>query len=495
MLRKFTALVTMLFFVTSALPVHAAGWIEKEKGTIQNVQAITKSGDNYFGVGNGSNIIRSTDNGKTWAVSDQSGNVYWQDVDSIGQTIRVVGDGGVMRESEDGGKTWTNISVGVTETLHDLDISGSSGLIVGSGGRVIRLHPSAKLWQIVTSPTTLSLQRVQIFDETNAWVVGQNGILLYTPDYGVSWSNKGKVASEDLYGVWFTSATTGYVVGKNGVFRKTTDAGVSWTDVPVSGLLSQTLYDIRGLGDRMIAVGDKVILDSTDGGTTWAAKSYSTENYRFYNTYFDADGTIWVVGTMDDVKSVVLKWEEDPSATKPPQDDSDSVLVIPSESEGSQTNNNIAPNTLIKLACAGQTTPSDPCRAVYFYGSDGKRHAFPNDKVFFSWFENFDSVKEVSPTFLSSLALGKNVTYHPGTKMVKFQSAPTVYAVSKKGVLRSVGSEEVATGLYGTDWNKKIDDISDAFFGNYSFGTKIEKTSDYDVAAEKTSVSGLDENF
>ncbi|MBI4713974.1 S8 family serine peptidase [Candidatus Uhrbacteria bacterium] len=154
-----------------------------------------------------------------------------------------------------------------------------------------------------------------------------------------------------------------------------------------------------------------------------------------------------------------------------------------------------APNSLIKLSCVGETTVDDPCRSVYFYASDGKRHAFPNDKVFFTWFDNFDNVKEVSKSFMSSLPLGKNVTYHPGTKMVKFQSVPTVYAVSKGGVLRAIASEQIAGELYGESWNKQIDDISDAFFGNYTFGIKINLASEFDVLFEKNSVSGLDDNF
>jgi hypothetical protein len=155
----------------------------------------------------------------------------------------------------------------------------------------------------------------------------------------------------------------------------------------------------------------------------------------------------------------------------------------------------VAPNALIKLACVGQTKPDDPCRAVYFYGSDDKRHAFTNDKVFFTWFENFDAVKVVSNSSMSLLPLGKNVTYHPGTKLVKFQSVPTVYAVSKEGVLHAVASEALAASLYGADWNKQIDDISDAFFGNYTIGTKVIQSSDYNVSIERNSVIDLDQNF
>lgn len=151
--------------------------------------------------------------------------------------------------------------------------------------------------------------------------------------------------------------------------------------------------------------------------------------------------------------------------------------------------------SLVKLHCAAGALADAPCKAVYFYANDGKRHAFSNDKVYFTWFKDFSSVKEVSADFLASLALGSNVTYHPGTKLVKFQTVPTVFAVEAKGVLRAISSESVAAELYGADWNKKVDDISDVFFGNYTFGTKIESAADYNVTNAVASVGGLDENF
>lgn len=153
------------------------------------------------------------------------------------------------------------------------------------------------------------------------------------------------------------------------------------------------------------------------------------------------------------------------------------------------------PNSLVKSVCVGETAIDDPCRTVYFYATDGKRHTFANEKVFFSWFKNFDSVQTISKSSLSSLPLGKNVTYHPGSTLVKFQSVPTVYAVSKGGVLKAVESETIASELYGSTWNKKVDDISDAFYSHYKIGKKITSVFDFDVSAEFLSVTSLNDNF
>ena len=96
---------------------------------------------------------------------------------------------------------------------------------------------------------------------------------------------------------------------------------------------------------------------------------------------------------------------------------------------------------------------------------------------------------------MSSLPLGKNVTYHPGTKMVKFQTVPTVYVVGAKGELYPIVNEQIAADLYGADWNKQIDDISDVFFRNYTFGSQIQTASDYSVSMERSSITDASMNF
>lgn len=146
-------------------------------------------------------------------------------------------------------------------------------------------------------------------------------------------------------------------------------------------------------------------------------------------------------------------------------------------------------DSIIKLACGSDAGAEDPCHAVYYY--DGKRHAFPNEKVFLTWYANFDNVIVVTEDFLSSITLGFNVTYHPGTTMVKFITQNTVYAVGEAGELRAVASEDVAESIWGSDWNLQIHDISDAFFGNYRFGEDIDSTSDFDPDAVESSVASI----
>lgn len=111
--------------------------------------------------------------------------------------------------------------------------------------------------------------------------------------------------------------------------------------------------------------------------------------------------------------------------------------------------------------------------AVYYCGADGKRHAFTNDRAYFTWYKNFTGILTLKPDQLATVPLGSNVTYRPGVKLVKIQTDPKIYALEKNGVLRWVRSEETAATLYGSDWNKKVDEISDAFFTDYTVGDPV----------------------
>ncbi len=154
-----------------------------------------------------------------------------------------------------------------------------------------------------------------------------------------------------------------------------------------------------------------------------------------------------------------------------------------------------AQGSLIKLTCPAGASSDHPCKAVYFYGHDGKRHAFTNEKVFFTWYADFSTVQNVSATFLASITLGGNVTYRPGLKMVKFQSLDKTYAVALDGNLRWVKTERLAVSLYGADWNRKIDDVSDAFFSDYRIGPDINTLSDYDRMAELAAAPTIDDDL
>lgn len=113
--------------------------------------------------------------------------------------------------------------------------------------------------------------------------------------------------------------------------------------------------------------------------------------------------------------------------------------------------------------------------AVYYYGRNEKRYIFPTESVFYSWYavEDFSRVKLVSADVLAAISIGGNIRYRFGGDLVKIKSDSKVYAVGFSGKLHWIKSESLARSLYGPLWSKKIRDISDTLFGNYSLGLSV----------------------
>lgn len=132
--------------------------------------------------------------------------------------------------------------------------------------------------------------------------------------------------------------------------------------------------------------------------------------------------------------------------------------------------------------------------AVYYVGSDGKRHPFPNVRVYHSWYADFSSVQTITIAQMAAIPLGANVRFRPGTRLLKFETVPTVYAIARGGILHAIASEEIAAALFGNAWATLVDDITDVLFGNYLVGGTIATTADYDPTAERDAATTIDQD-
>jgi hypothetical protein len=106
--------------------------------------------------------------------------------------------------------------------------------------------------------------------------------------------------------------------------------------------------------------------------------------------------------------------------------------------------------------------------ATYYYAADGKRYTFPTLGTYGTWFANFDKVKKITDDELAAIDLAGNVVVRPGTKLVKITTVPKVFAVGLNGKLSHVASEAAAKTLYGDNWAKRVMDVPDGFWTNYT---------------------------
>lgn len=112
---------------------------------------------------------------------------------------------------------------------------------------------------------------------------------------------------------------------------------------------------------------------------------------------------------------------------------------------------------------------------IYYLAADGKRYIFPTTNTFKSWFgDNQYQIKEMTLEEIGEIPLGGNVTYRPGSKLIRTATDPKTYYVEKGGVLRPFENEEAIEKAYGKNWQELVDDLENYYFTNYKAGKQIK---------------------
>ena len=148
---------------------------------------------------------------------------------------------------------------------------------------------------------------------------------------------------------------------------------------------------------------------------------------------------------------------------------------------------------LIKIPDDGDTATLNDT-AVYYYAKNGKRYVFPNEKTYFTWYPDFNKVQIIPLDQMALVPIGGNVTYRPGTRMLKFQTDPKTYIVTRGGVLRWATTEDVAKGWFGANWNQYIDDASESFYINYTFGEPVANSLDLALEIIRNATQTIDKD-
>jgi hypothetical protein len=115
--------------------------------------------------------------------------------------------------------------------------------------------------------------------------------------------------------------------------------------------------------------------------------------------------------------------------------------------------------------------------SIYYIDSAHYKHAFIDEVTYYSWFDDFKDVIEVSKSELDQYPDGKLVTIKAGYRLVTHAGTNKVYAVEPGGILRHIPSEEIAKNLYGPNWTSLVVDIPiSLFISTYVQGDDLENS-------------------
>jgi hypothetical protein len=112
-------------------------------------------------------------------------------------------------------------------------------------------------------------------------------------------------------------------------------------------------------------------------------------------------------------------------------------------------------------------------------GSDFKRHPFPDESVFRSWFPDGATVLTIADYQLQTYPLGSPVTYRPGVGIYQIDDQPdAIFAISPGPVLHGVVDRSLAAEVFGTNGTLKVGVISPADVDDYIPGSWAVSRSD-----------------
>ncbi|HBX52175.1 MAG: hypothetical protein A2275_16155 [Bacteroidetes bacterium RIFOXYA12_FULL_35_11] len=176
-------------------------------------------------------------------------------------------------------------------------------------------------WILNNTNTSNNLNDAWFINAQQGWVVGDNGIILHTPDAGFHWTEQTSGINTNLNSVCFVNSLQGCAVGINGKILTTVDGGATWTQQT-----SNTTYELKAVFFisplKGWAVGSSgTILHTSDGGATWIIQTYSSpqnlKNVKFINDtigyavgafgqvlFTQNAGTNWAIQTTNTVISI-----------------------------------------------------------------------------------------------------------------------------------------------------------------------------------------------
>ncbi len=343
-------------------------WQNADSGTSASLKSVVWRGTEFLAVDSEGNTLSSSD-GLDWQVhSLDAFDLYPYDLASDGRRVVMVGRSGSLL-SEDGRQwieiedlqlhelrtvTWTGedfltvlddraslssrdglswlwrpLAPWASAEVADVSAWGNLSVMVGQGGSIaFRRHDSEQPWVLASGPTTVPLEAVASRDGTTVAVGGDGGleadsVILISTD-GARFSRP-IATSSGVRTVDVTAFEAGFVVVGNGTdwgggpFATVISGdGDNWTSgrlIDGSGFPPSELNAVTAAAGRIVAVGDRSSIVSTDGGLTWTWSEFT--ELRNLTNAIASNGQVFVVGGDGDTSFIStdgLSWDVHPGS-------------------------------------------------------------------------------------------------------------------------------------------------------------------------------------
>jgi photosystem II stability/assembly factor-like uncharacterized protein len=221
--------------------------------------------------GFGGLILRSTDGGETFTqvTSNVTGDLWGLQMinDTLGWSC---GNANSLTKTTDGGQTWQRIfTPGYTSDYWWIDFLNESYGFIAANGKVLRTIDGGQNWEIIQAGDSYPLFSIDVIDSLHIAAAGYGGTgyaakNIYSSDGGNNWVNGGQLTTEVVNCIQYVNPDTGYLVMTNVSARKTTNRGQNWTTI--QGISDNYELQLLVRDNIGFSAGTGLKINKTDGG-------------------------------------------------------------------------------------------------------------------------------------------------------------------------------------------------------------------------------------
>ncbi|BDQ04002.1 YCF48-related protein [Ignavibacterium sp.] len=268
-------------------------WQKLRKGleiSIHDISFINK--DSGWILSSVGEIFKTTDGGSNWIrqISDSSylalNKLFIVD-ENIGYAV-----GQKILKTTNSGNDWTNIYEDGKIYYTCFFLDSAKGLVAGQYGKILITTNGGNNFITINDSGGSPLVSMFFVNE-NVGFIGGLGTLLKTTDGGFNWINI-QVSDNYINGIFFWDASNGCIVSMDKIY-KTNDGGHTWVNTYTDSI-SDWFMDIEFMDEQVgiaVSTGGN-ILTSNDGGTSWIANKYVTNNLSAMCS--SQDSLVWICG-------------------------------------------------------------------------------------------------------------------------------------------------------------------------------------------------------
>lgn len=271
------------------------------------------------GATRGAVVVKTSDGGQNWVPVPAPFGSTISGIDGTGDKVWIAGNSGLLATSDDLGNTWDLITPIPSASLYGLTfLSEDVGYAAGFDGVFLKTTNGGTQWKggyLTVGFRTLNIQDIFFLNENIGFAAHSYQMVSKTIDGGATWNaiipdtNAATVTSSAVY---FVNENLGFVAGRvaSGVdiVYRTTDGGGSWSSQ--TNQLAKNPQSVAFSNENngiVVADGLKAIF-TTNGGVTWNQSQFLNiptgwENANLRKVIFISENDALAVGDKIILKS------------------------------------------------------------------------------------------------------------------------------------------------------------------------------------------------